>query len=134
MKNNPKPAVLDASDVLVELREQTKWLRFLGLRALAPVLEQQLKSDRERLAYELSDGRSSEAIGPLAGVSSRSILNWWAKWLSAGIAIDAGRGRVQRLASLTQLGISVPAKVAQAAKATDPDLTDEEAANGKSDE
>lgn len=99
---------LQGGDVLTELREQTKWLRFLGLRALGPVLEQQLKSDKERLAYELSDGRSSEAVGAIVGVTGRSILNWWARWSAAGIAVDGGRNRVQRLASLSQLGIPVP--------------------------
>lgn len=103
--------VMAGREILEELREQTKWLRFLGLRALGPVLEEQLTVDRERLAYELSDGRSSEAIAPLVGVSSRSILNWWAKWIAGGIASEIGRGRAQRLVSLTQLGIAVPASL-----------------------
>lgn len=134
MKNAPKAEGLGGNELLTELREQTKWLKFLGLQALGPILGQQLKSDREKLAYELSDGRSSEAIGPLVGVSGRSILNWWAKWVAAGIAIEADRGRVQRLASLAQMGIPVPAQAVKPTTATDTGQKNEETADGKPDE
>lgn len=101
------------ADVLAELREQTKWLRFMGLRALGPVLESALRNDRERLAYELSDGRSSTAIGAAVGVTGRSITNWWQRWAATGIAVERPGGRVLRIASLTQLGIPVPVISAQ---------------------
>lgn len=101
---------------VAELREQTKWLRFLGLRALGPVLETALRNDRERLAYEMSDGRSSNAIGAAVGVSGRSILNWWTRWAAVGIAIEQEGGRIVRLASLSQLGIPVPAIATRAAQ------------------
>jgi hypothetical protein len=105
------------AEILAELREQTKWLRFMGLRALGPILESALRNDRERLAYELSDGRSSNAVGAAVGVTGRSIINWWQRWAAAGIADEQPGGRVVRLASLTQLGVPVPAIVSQDLKA-----------------
>jgi hypothetical protein len=105
-----------SAEILAELREQTRWLRFRALRALGPILETALRNDRERLAYELSDGRPSKAIGDAVGVRGQSILKWWARWLAAGIAVEQKGGRVVRLASLTQLGIPVPTVAAQRAK------------------
>jgi hypothetical protein len=120
-KPNRQVVPADAADpLLVELREQTKWLRFLGLRSLGPILEQQLKTDQEKLAYELSDGRPSRAVGDAVGVTGRSILNWWAKWTAAGIAVDQGGGRVIRLASLTQVGMSVPSMQIQPSSSAGP--------------
>lgn len=134
MKNASKNDGVEGNEVLVELREQTKWLKFLGLRALGTVLEVQLRTDRERLAYELSDGRASTAIGPQVGVSSRSITNWWTKWIAAGIATDTPSGRAQRLASLAELGIAVPAPLAQGKVAPTETHQNEEAPVGESTE
>lgn len=102
------PVVAKLGDLLTEMQEQTKWLRFLGLRALGPLLEQELKNDREKVAYELSDGRPSTVIASAVGVSGQSVRNWWARWSAAGIAIERDGGRVVHLASLAQLGTSVP--------------------------
>jgi hypothetical protein len=94
--------------VLLELREQTKWLRFLALRSLPDVLDATLKESVQRTAYELSDGtRSTRAIGELAGVSPKTISNWWQRWASVGIATTDASGRGTRIASLRSLGIDV---------------------------
>ncbi len=96
--------------VLRELREQTKWLRFLGLRELPTVLSAQLKDDAQRRAYELSDGTmSTRAIAEAVGVSSKSISNWWQRWVSTGIATADESGRAARLASLRSVGLEAPA-------------------------
>jgi hypothetical protein len=103
-------AMDDATDgpILRELREQTKWLRFLGIRELPRVIDAQLKDDSQRKAYELSDGsRSTRAIGEMVGVSSKSISNWWQRWTSAGIATSDDSGRATRIASLRSIGIDV---------------------------
>ena len=103
------PAKLTSDDpVLDELKEQTKWLRFLGLRELPSVLSSQLKDDVQKRAYELSDGtRSTRAIAELVGVSSKSISNWWQRWTSVGITVTDASGRATRLASLRSMGIDV---------------------------
>jgi hypothetical protein len=97
-----------ADPVLLELREQTKWLRFLALRALPDVLAATLKEPVQRTAYELSDGtRSTRTIGEMVGVSPKTISNWWQRWSSVGIATTDVSGRGSRIASLRSLGIDV---------------------------
>src|SRR5438094_248271 len=90
---------------LEELKEQTRWLRFLGLRALAPLAQAQLKTENERIVYEHTDGvRSSRDVGAATGVPSRTVAMWWKRWTTAGIATADASGRARRLASLAQLG------------------------------
>ena len=102
-----------------ELREQTKWLRFLGLRALRPVLEAALRNDRERLAYALSDGSSSNAIGVAVGVSGQSVRNWWARWRRLGLVWETGR-RPKHLVRLSDLGWAVPVGAAAGSRHAKP--------------
>lgn len=60
----------DDDSLLAELREQTKWLRLLGLQALRPLLIEVLVSDKHKLAHELTDGsRSVRDVAKLAGMS-----------------------------------------------------------------
>jgi DNA-binding transcriptional MocR family regulator len=111
---------LESDEVLVELREQTRWLRFLGLQALAPALESTLKSDSERSAYDVSDGtRSTRAVADMVGVSQKTISNWWQKWASAGIATTDPTGRAAHMASLRSAGIEIPAKTSKEASTND---------------
>ena len=101
---------VSGDELIKELREQTKWLRFLALQALPQLLQQQLHDDRERLAYELTDGRrSTRAIAPNVGVSARTISAWWQRWSAAGIVTTDETGRATRMISLRALGIDVPA-------------------------
>ena len=70
--------VTDSGDqVLRELREQTKWLRLLGLQALKPILEGAL-NDKQKLVYEYSDGaRPTREVARLAGVSLGTVSRLW---------------------------------------------------------
>ena len=91
----------ESSDELNELREQTKWLRFLGLQALRPLLRDVLKDKRELQAYELTDGsRSTRDIGGRVGVDPKTISNRWQKWTALGIAISDAKGRATHLDQL----------------------------------
>src|SRR6266581_666606 len=66
------------SEILAELREQTKWLRLLGFQSLRPLISEVLASERDRLVYELSDGaRTARELGKLAGVSHPTVLRLW---------------------------------------------------------
>ena len=101
--------------VLNELREQTKWLRLLGLGSLRPLVATVLKSERDRLVYELSDGmRSTRDLTKLTGASPMTVSRLWQDWLAMGICEEsrARPGRAQHLVSLSKLGIPVP-KVSQ---------------------
>lgn len=96
---------------LAELREQTKWLRLLGLQALRPMLQEVLRTDKQRAVFEYSDGeRSVREMGRLAGVGAGSVSRMWSQWIADGICVEVptAPGRAQHLASLSQLGLEVP--------------------------
>ena len=99
-------------DAVVELlREQTKWLRLLGLQALRPLLVEILSSDKHKLAYELSDGsRTVREVGKLAGLSPGTVSVLWREWMAAGICTEAPQraGRAQHVTPLSRLGIAIP--------------------------
>lgn len=46
-------------EILKELKDQTKWLKFLALPKLKEILESYLDSDLNRRIYNLSDGKKS---------------------------------------------------------------------------
>jgi hypothetical protein len=97
--------------MLEELREQTKWLRLLGLQALRPLLVEVLSSDRHKLAYELSDGsRTVRDIGKLAGIGPGTVSTLWREWIAVGICTESPQraGRAQHVTPLSRLGIAVP--------------------------
>jgi hypothetical protein len=101
----------DDGAMLAELREQTKWLRLLGFQALRPILEVTLRTDKQKLVYEYSDGlRASREVARLAGVGAGSVVRMWSDWLAAGICVEAVNttGRAQHLVSLSALGIPLP--------------------------
>ncbi len=105
------PAKASGQDpVVIELREQTRWLRLLGLQTMKPLIAA-MTDPSERLAYELSYGeRSSRQIAQLVARSQTKVVRWWSSWCATGIASDTGGGRARRLVSLRDLGIDVPEK------------------------
>jgi hypothetical protein len=97
--------------ILGELREQTKWLRLLGFQALKTALEQMLRNDKQRLAYEYTDGkRTSREVAALAGIGAGTVSALWNEWIALGVATESANrpGRAEHLASLSQLGIELP--------------------------
>jgi hypothetical protein len=97
--------------ILNELREQTKWLRLLGLGSVRPLITQVLTSDRDRLVYENTNGlRTAREVAKLAGVSHPTVLKLWQDWLALGICIESRTqsGRAEHLVPLSKLGIPVP--------------------------
>jgi DNA-binding transcriptional ArsR family regulator len=100
--------LLSTDLLLAELREQTKWLRFLALRELRTTLEAELVSGSERRAYEATDGeRTSREVASAAGVSQATVSRWWSRWQNRGIVETDPRGRSRRLASLTAIGLDL---------------------------
>jgi hypothetical protein len=100
--------------VLAELRLQTPWLRFLGLQALRPVLGSVLKTDKHKLAYQLSDGRRfSRQVSEGARVGAATVSRWWSEWLATGVCTEdhVATGRAKHLVPLSALGIDLPATV-----------------------
>lgn len=100
-------------DILVELRAQTSWLRLLGLQTLRPALQDLLKSDKQKLAYEYSDGsRTTRQVAEMTGVGAGTVSRWWTEWLAIGVCAESPGhpGRAKHLASLSDLGIPTPGK------------------------
>jgi|GEM_PF-2609615 len=97
--------------MIAELREQTKWLRLLGLQALRPLLDESLRTEKHRAAFESSNGeRSVRDVARLAGMSTATVSRLWGEWIAAGICVESikAKGRAQHLASLSSLGLSTP--------------------------
>lgn len=104
--------VSEGSDqrVVELLSEILRWTK-IGALNLKDSLSQELRTDQQRLAYELSDGnRSSTEIAKLTGVSQANVSRWWQRWRELGF-VDSSpqyQGRVQRLCSLRMVGIPIP--------------------------
>ena len=114
--------IVDTDPVLAELREQTKWLRLLGLQALRPILKDALQTDKQRLIYEYSNGdRTTREVGKLAGVSISVVSRLWTQWIAAGICVESPKmaGRAQHLITLSQVGMDIPATPAHTTSAED---------------
>lgn len=99
-------------DRMIELLEElVKWTKVTSMPHVKKLLEEILTSPEERVAYESSDGKSSQEIAKLANISYPTVTVWWKKWTKAGLAesISARGGqRAKRLFSLIDFGIEIP--------------------------
>ncbi len=97
---------------LVELaREQLKWAKVQGILTARQVLSSSLRNDSEKLAYQFSDGRGSQEVAKVAGVSYATVTIYWKKWATLGVVEPMkvqGGTRYRRIFSLEDLGIEVP--------------------------
>ena len=95
-------------EILKELRELGGWMRFRGLVALRPLLETSLRTDKQGLVYENSDGvRPSREVARLSGVSPGLVSELWNEWARAGLVVESrdNPGRWGHLVSLSDLGL-----------------------------
>jgi hypothetical protein len=87
-----------------------RWLRFASMGKLREILLGELKEDRKKLVYELSDGtRGYREVGQVAKVPGPTVQGWWSRWFTMGIMEPSPNrsGRVQRICSLREIGIDV---------------------------
>lgn len=106
--------------IFLQLREQTKWLRLLGLQALRALLAEILLTDKQKLVYELSDGsRTVREIGKLAGVGAGTVSVLWREWMAVGICTESSQraGRAQHVTPMSRLGMVVPGVAKDVAEA-----------------
>lgn len=74
-------------DRIIELLEEIlKWIGFEGNQRVKEVLLDELDTDAKKIAYELSDGRSSPDIAKEVDVTDKTIRDWWKKWVKRRIA------------------------------------------------
>ena len=99
--------------IIKELREQTKWLRFLALPNLKKTIEENLQTKEQRKIYSLTDGKNStyEIAKKLSmegiKVSHMTIYNYWKKWGVLGLVIPSEKysGRFENIINLEDLDI-----------------------------
>lgn len=108
----PEEAKKDKQDRMIEmLEEMLKWTKVTSIPQVKELLLDILPSDEEKIAYYYSDGRGSQEVAKLAGVTHTTVTNWWKIWARGGIAeIMSVKGgvRAKRLFSLEDFGIEVP--------------------------
>lgn len=100
-------------EVLRELKEQTKWLRFLAFPELKRTAQENLKTKEQRRIFDLSDGkRSSYDISKHLSqegikASSQTVRNHWKRWCALGIVVPSEQyeGRFEKIISLDDLEI-----------------------------
>jgi len=97
------------------LSEILKWTRFVGKQQLKALLLDSLKEDVEKVAYELSDGKSLREIERICkdngySVSRDTINRYWHKWVALGFVEPSKRfkGRYEKIVSLEEVGIEYP--------------------------
>lgn len=105
------------SEVILEriaraMEEQLKWTRLAGMSQLKTIFEQNLKTDQDKLVYDLSDGeRSTREIEKIVGVSRTKISALWKKWYRMGLMERSAKYEGKRMArsfSLEDVGMEVP--------------------------
>lgn len=119
------------SEIAATLKELLKWTRFAGMQQLRTILTQNLTTDAELLIFELSDGeRTTREVARLAGIGSHAtVANYWKKWGKLGIVEPSQKrqGRFQRICSLEEVGLTVPAmQVSTTLVETEQEVEDED--------
>ena len=102
-------------DILRELREQTKWLRFLALPNLKELIKENLTTKEQRAIYESSDGENStyniaEKLKTSGiKISHMKVHRYWKTWFAVGLVVPGEKysGRYQKIIDLKELGIEV---------------------------
>jgi DNA-binding CsgD family transcriptional regulator len=102
---------IDKQDQIIEVLEEIlRWTRLQGAQTARTVLLEALKSDKEKVAYQLSNGLPSTDIGKACGVSDQTIRNYWKRWYALGIVQQSRKyeRRFERAFSLDDFDIEVP--------------------------
>ncbi|WP_428325776.1 hypothetical protein [Nitrosopumilus sp.] len=97
--------------ILDRLNEISKWTKLQGLEKFSQIVPSILKSDEEKIAFELSNGiRSASEISTQSGIPKSTITAYWRKWAKSGIVEESEKfvGRMKHLVSLEEAGIDVP--------------------------
>lgn len=98
------------NDILNQLKEQTKWLRFLSIQTLTPLIKENITTLEQKKIFELSDGeKSTRDISKLLKnegieVSHQTIANYWKKWAAVGLVVPSKKfnGRFEKIIGLNE--------------------------------
>ena len=102
-----------SEDRMIELlTELVKWTKVTSIPKVKEILESQLPTTKEKLAYKYSNGtRTIRDVSELSGRDIGSLSKDWKQWVREGIAerIPEKRGdRARSLFSLEDFGIETP--------------------------
>jgi len=100
-------------EALKELKEQTKWIRFLALPNLKRTIEQTIITKEQKNIYGLSDGSKStneiskKLLEEGLKVSHMTVYNYWKRWFALGLVVPSKvySGRFEKIVDLADLGI-----------------------------
>ena len=99
-------------DINSTMQELLKWTKFAGMQQLRSILEKNLKTDAEKLVYELSDGSlSTREIAERVGIGSKTTISgFWKRWKQIGVVQESKshEGRFEHICSLGDVGITIP--------------------------
>jgi hypothetical protein len=99
------------SEITGIMREQLRWARLSGLSHLKTIFETELKTDEEKVVYEMSDGeRSIRDLEKLTSVSRSRVALLWRKWYNMGIMERSEKyegKRMRKSFSLFDVGMDV---------------------------
>jgi hypothetical protein len=91
------------------------WTRFSALPTFRAMIMDNLRTDIDKLVYELSDGKkSTRDISKIISKGGRkvthvTVANMWQRWSILNLVIPAQRvGRYKKVLSLESLGIEIP--------------------------
>ena len=95
------------------LAQILNWTRILALSSLRVELERELSSEKARLIYHHSDGKSSRQVAKEAGYKDKKpVLRHWENWLELGIVepydVKGGGVAFKKIFELVELGFKVP--------------------------
>lgn len=107
---------MSEADILIRrLDELVFWTRFSALPTFRALIMDNLRTDTDKLVYELSNGeRSTRDIASMISrggrrVSHVSIARMWQRWSILNLVMPAQRvGRYRRVLSLESMGIEIP--------------------------
>ena len=104
---------MSKEDRTIELLEElVKWTKVTSIPNVKKLLLEILSKPKQKIAYQMSDGKTVREVAKQADVSVFTISKWWEKWTRAGIAESVsargGGKRAIRSFSLDDFGIEIP--------------------------
>ena len=99
-----------------EISEVKFWLKLSGLPFLQRTISECLRSNEEKMVYELSDGvKSTREISTKlknrgVSVTHATVANMWRRWAVVGLVEPSReyKGRFSKVISLESLGVDLP--------------------------
>jgi hypothetical protein len=93
-------------DLLKEVRESKRWLRFLAIGSLRELLATELSGSALRRIYQESDGRQIREVAASSKAGFGTVQKYWQSWARKGLVEPTGvQGRYRRLIDLRDIGM-----------------------------